>query len=128
MFTAFYVLFSILAIEISDISESHEWWMTAILAVLLMFDVFTDTLCMTLSLPPNYKWYLKLCGHCHWNCCYGYVSGNDIKLLEMPNINIRAKSVTAVGSNSFGSSLPSKTPSISLPVTPIANPNGPFTD
>ena len=74
MVTLFYILYNFVTSEWSD-----STYMISSYGLVVVVDIFMDTLCMTLSLEPNHKWYLKCCRCCHWNC-YG---GNHMKSLEL---------------------------------------------
>ena len=68
MFTTFYAIISII---FTNLSGKYDYQLFAISAIILCADVFMDTLCMTLSLSMNSKYYQLLCScfHHNYKCC-----------------------------------------------------------
>ena len=75
MFTTFYAIINII---FTNLSGKYDYELFAISAVILCLDVFMDTLCMTLSLSMNDKYYQLLCSCFHRKCC-------DLEMNEMRN-------------------------------------------
>eukprot|EP00485_Elphidium_margaritaceum_P012285 CAMPEP_0202693470 /NCGR_PEP_ID=MMETSP1385-20130828/7582_1 /ASSEMBLY_ACC=CAM_ASM_000861 /TAXON_ID=933848 /ORGANISM="Elphidium margaritaceum" /LENGTH=327 /DNA_ID=CAMNT_0049349151 /DNA_START=27 /DNA_END=1010 /DNA_ORIENTATION=- len=89
MFTTMYAFTVVIAVAM----HTYSYYWSQILTVIIMGDIFVDTLCVALSFGVYEEYYLKCCCLCHYHCpCF--LCLKNVKELECERVESPSSQVT----------------------------------